>query len=486
MNNFWKASLVSLVVAIAAIEIFCAWFFFGFAAPHEGATGMGLRLPGMDGTPAISLAQAKAEAESLTAPVAGTPVKGPGTPSAIKGSWPCFRGEHLDIISTDPTPLARSWKDKGPPVLWELPMGQGYAAPVVVDGRVYVLDYDEEKQADTMRCLSLDDGKEIWRNSYPIEVTINHGISRTVSAVKDGVVVSLGPQCQVAGWDAVTGENLWLVDMRIDYRTKVPGWYAGQCPLVDGDRLIIAPAGPKGLVAALDLKTGKEIWNTPNTWGWGMTHASLTPIEIAGRRMYVYTAIEGVVGVAADTGEALWDTDLWKMVVSTSPSPMALPDGRLFFSRGYGKIGSLMLQVSLAGDKFKVEPLFELKSKQFNSEQQTPIFLDDRIYGVRKTDKRLVCMDLQGKEIWNSGKSRFGHGPYMMADGLIFAMNDKGVLAMAEASPERYNELDKAEIFIDGHDAWGPLVIVGGRLLLRDMTRLKCLDISEKTGSDGS
>ena len=57
---------------------------------------------------------------------------------------------------------------------------------------------------------------------------------------------------------------------------------------------------------------------------------------------------------------------------------------------------------------------------------------------------------------------------------------------MAEVSPEQYNELGKAEIFVDGHDAWGPMAIVGGRLLLRDMTQMKCLDISSKAKGDGS
>ena len=61
---------------------------------------------------------------------------------------------------------------------------------------------DVDRSADTMRCLSLDDGREIWHNGYPVVVPHNHGMSRTIPAVVGDTVVSLGPKCQVAGWDA--------------------------------------------------------------------------------------------------------------------------------------------------------------------------------------------------------------------------------------------------------------------------------------------
>ena len=41
------------------------------------------------------------------------------------------------------------------------------AGAAVADGRVYVLDYDVENKADAMRCLSLADGREIWKFVCP-------------------------------------------------------------------------------------------------------------------------------------------------------------------------------------------------------------------------------------------------------------------------------------------------------------------------------
>ena len=123
----------------------------------------------------------------------GEPVRLDGQPAATTGSWPWFRGAGRDAIGHEDVPLARSWPAAGPPVLWQVEMGEGYAGPAIVDGCVYVLDYDCRPSADTLRCLSLDDGRDIWRNSYPIEVARNHGMSRTVPAIVGPYVVTLGP-----------------------------------------------------------------------------------------------------------------------------------------------------------------------------------------------------------------------------------------------------------------------------------------------------
>ena len=124
------------------------------------------RVPGRDKVPADAPAVAAAPAAR---PVPGEPIPGPGRPSAITAAWPWFRGPDRDAISKETVRLARTWPAAGPKRLWTVPLGDGYAAAAVQDGRVYVLDYDVDRSADTLRCLSLDDGREIWRNGYPVE-----------------------------------------------------------------------------------------------------------------------------------------------------------------------------------------------------------------------------------------------------------------------------------------------------------------------------
>jgi outer membrane protein assembly factor BamB len=346
-----------------------------------------------------------------------------------------------------------------------------------------VLDYDEQAEADTLRCLSLDDGQEIWRNSYPVLVVRNHGMSRTVPAVVGDCVITLGPRCHVACWDTKTGACRWLIDLVREYGTAVPRWYAGQCPLVDGERLVLAPCG-KAMLIAVDYKTGKVVWESPNPRHWQMTHASLVPMDFQGQRFYVCCGSGGVAGVSATDGQLLWDTTAWPEKFATSPSPVALPEGKIFLSSGYAnKVGALMLQLQKEGNQFSVETSFQLTPKQFNSEQQTPIFYQGHLFGVRKRGGgHLVCLDLDGNTIWDSGTDRFGHGPYLIADGLIFALDNHGKLAMAEATVEGYKPLAHCQVFPDGVDAWGPMALVAGRLIVRDMTRMVCLDVAAKGG----
>jgi outer membrane protein assembly factor BamB len=430
-------------------------------------------VPGLDGAPPPVVAPAEVR------PVPGEPARGPGKPSAIAAEWPWFRGPDRDAINKEDVRLARSWPAAGPRVLWTVPLGDGFAAAAVRGGYVYVLDHVEESARDVLRCISLDDGREIWRNGYPVLVVPNHGMSRSIPAVTGDCVATLGPKCHLACWDAATGKARWLIDLVRDHGAIVPPWYAAQCPLIDAtaERLIVGVGG-KSLVMAIDCHSGEIIWQSPNPHHWAMTHVSIVPMEFAGRRMYVYCGKGGVAGVAADSGELLWETDQWQISMATCPTPVVVGDGRIFFCGGYNA-GSLMLQLTQEQGRIVPKTVFRLAARQFGSEQQTPVLWQQHLYAVRQKDQQLVCLDLDGKEVWNSGREKFGSGPYMIADGLIYVMNDSAALTMANATPSGYRRLARATVIQDASNSWGPMALVAGRLIVRDTTRMACLDVAE-------
>ncbi|MFP4057017.1 MAG: PQQ-binding-like beta-propeller repeat protein [Candidatus Brocadiia bacterium] len=407
----------------------------------------------------------------------GELARGEGRPADLPGAWPGFRGPDRDNVSKEDLSLARQWPQGGPPRLWSVALGEGYAGPAVLRGRVYVLDYDEERQADAYRCLSLADGRELWRFSYPVRIKPQHGISRTVVATTDQFVVGMGPLCHVTCLDATSGERQWAIDLMEDYHTQVPRWYTGQCPLIDQGRAILAPGGD-ALMIAVQCASGEVLWKTPNPQGWQMTHSSVMPVEFAGRRMFVYCASGGVVGVSAEDGTLLWSFPEWRIPTANIPSPLPVGDGRLFLSGGY-RAGSMMIRLSDEDGELRARKLFKLEPRVFGSEQQTPILYQGHIYGVRPNGE-LVCLDLDGQVVWASGREhRFGLGPYLVADGLLFVMNDKGLLTVAVASPEGYQPLDQAQV-LDGQSSWGPMALAGGRLLVRDLTTMACLDVRRR------
>ena len=412
-------------------------------------------------------------------PLPGILVKGEGAPAAgLGGSWPGFRGPNRDGVSPEKVALARRWPAGGPKVIWSVEVGRGHGGPVVARGRVYLLDYDAPGKADALRCLSLADGREIYRRWYSNPIGTQHGYSRTAPAVTDKYVVTLGPSCHVMCLDADTGEYRWGIDLVSRYGTVVPEWYAGQCPLIDAGRAIIAPGG-SALMIAVDCASGRVVWETPNPRRWKMTHSSIMPVSFGGREMYVYCASGGVVGVDAATGELLWEYPSWRIDPVNVPSPLPVGGGRIFLSGGY-RAGSLMLQLTQAGGKFAARPLYRLKHRVFGAEQHTPVLFGGRIYGVDPAG-RLVCLDPGGNVLWHSGDvQRFGkgYGPYLVADGLLFVMGQDGMLVLAEATPAGYRQLARAQVA--GQHSWGPMAIAGGRLLLRDFETLLCLDVRSK------
>lgn len=456
----WAAAIVAAATFV--------WWIRGPA--HSSLT---LRVPGTD-RPA---GEAGVGAGGGDVFAAATLVAGPGKAADLPGGWPQFRGPNLDGLAVDRTPLARSWPGGKPRELWSIEVGEGFAGPAVEGGRIYLMDYDRAKQRDALRCLSLADGAEIWRYSYPMAVKRNHGLTRTVPTVVAGRVVAMAPKCQVICVQAGDGKFEWGIDLVKDHGTTVPPWYTGQCPLVDGDTVVLAPGGPEALLMAVELATGKVKWKTPNPHEWKMTHSSVLPVEMAGVKYYLYCGSGGVVAVSAATGEVAWETGSWKINIATVPTPVWVGEGRVFFTGGYAA-GCLMLQFGLEEGKLTARELFRKKADVFGATQHTPVFHGGNLYGIR-ADGRLVCLALDGTVRWASGPEiNFGLGPVMVADGMILAMNDSATLSLAEATPEGYRALATASLF-EGHEAWAPFALAGSRLLARDMHRMVCLDLGK-------
>ena len=462
-----------LVCGAVAVVLLARWL------AYDSARELTLSLPGEDG----GLTEAeRAVVDVLQIELAGTLETFDGTPSDLPGCWPRFRGADFDNISKANVRLADSWPETGPEILWSVDLGEGHAAPAVLNGCVYLFDYDETKRADALRCFSLADGKEIWRRSYGLPAKRNHGLSRTIPAVTKEFIVTVGPRCHVSCVDTKTGEFRWGLDLQQDYGTTEPLWFTGQCPLINDGLAILAPAGPDALLMAVDCANGEVVWQTPNPNGWKMSHSSVMPMRICGQEMYVYAAVGGMAGISLD-GKLLWEIPWSASVIA--PSPVLLEDNRIFITAGYGA-GSLMVQVEQTTDGFSATEIFKTGPKEWLAcEQQTPILRDGLLYGIMPKDggalkQQFVCYSPDGTEpVWSSGKThRFGLGPFFLADEKFYVLDDDGTLTMLSYSSTGYEQLAQHKV-LDGHDAWGPIALAGTRMLLRDSTRMICIEVGE-------
>ncbi len=402
--------------------------------------------------------------------------------SGFGGDWPQFRGSDRTNISTE-TGLMRTWPTQGPKVLWRTPVCDGYAGAAIKDGMVYVNDYDLDKKEHLVRCISLTSGKDAWRWSYPVEIRPNHGITRTVPSIGQKLVFSLDPKSRFHALDAKTGKLIWQKNLVQDYGATIPSWYVGQNPLIDGDRVILATGG-NALVIAFEQESGKEIWRTPNPEKELMSHSSLMPVTIGGVKQYLYLTMRTLMGIAAADGQMLWSAPFSARMAAV-PSPVSIGDGRIFVTSGY-KAGSAMYKVEKGESGFTVRKLYALASNEFASETHTPVLYQNHLFAVSSKNQRgrFTCLGLDGKVVWESPLSEdanisrtFDLGAFLLVDGMFFILDGKtGMLRLIEASTKGYKELASAQI-LKGEDVWGPMALSNGKLVIRDMGEMVCLQV---------
>jgi outer membrane protein assembly factor BamB len=314
----------------------------------------------------------------------------------------------------------------------------------------------------------------------------NHGFSRTAPIVNDKYVISIGPQAHIMCCDRLTGELKWSLDMQKHFETEVPPWYAGQCPRIEDNMLIIAPAGKETLMAGIDCDTGGIVWQTPNTLAYKMSHSSVMPMVLNGKKTYVYAGVGGICGVsaeAADKGKLLWNADKWKPSV-IAPSPLQLSSSEIVLTAGYGAGGAL-LNVKYTDGKWSAGIVDSYKPNEgLSSEQQTPILHEQMVITIPPKDggglrEKLVAYSPSNLRapIWESAADeRFGLGPYLVIGRHLFALKDDGELYIYKMEQRKMTLVKKQRIF-HGHDAWGPMAYADGYLILRDAAWVYCLKI---------
>ena len=105
-------------------------------------------------------------------------IAGDSSPAA---DWPQYLGPDRTSISREKG-LLQSWPESGPEVLWTVTVGRGYGGPVVKDGKIYLLDRDDEV-GDNLRCFDLSTGKQLWNYAYDAPGRVSFPGSRSVPAV---------------------------------------------------------------------------------------------------------------------------------------------------------------------------------------------------------------------------------------------------------------------------------------------------------------
>jgi outer membrane protein assembly factor BamB len=406
---------------------------------------------------------------------------------ALADDWPQWLGPKRDGYWRE-TGILEKFPSGGPKVLWRAECGIGYAGPAVTQGKVFLPDRilgDGDKNPDNpfsrsavrgrdrLLCLDEATGKELWKFEYPVEYRVSYAAGPRCTPIVDGdIVYWLGTMGELAALDVKTGKPIWQKHFVKDLGANVSVWGFASHPLVDGDKLICLVGGSEGRgVVAFDKKSGKEVWKALTITG-DPGYNSPVIFEINGKRVLVVWHTQAVVGLDPETGKKIWEYPWPIQSALTVPTARLVNKTQIFLTSFYN--GSLLLDVG--GESPKV--VWKSKSKggqaavmpantvDLHSIMPTPLIKGDTIYGICSYGELRGLELMTGKRLWEThaatiGKSGRWANAYIIPNGdRELLFNEQGELIIAKLTPKGYEEIDRVKILAPTNkDAAGRTVV---------------------------
>jgi outer membrane protein assembly factor BamB len=383
-----------------------------------------------------------------------------GLSSAAAEDWPHWQGPDRNGIARERLPENFDAET----VLWRAPVGTGFASVAVSGGRVFTAGHDGAKDGgrETLWCLDSTTGKVIWSDSHEAALlpNLHEGGPAATPAVDGDRVYSLSKDGQVRCHETATGRLLWKRDVLKDSGLSAPPeWGFAGSPLVLGDRVIIEA----GATFALDKATGEIGWRSQP---FRPAYGSPVIVPHQGSPRLAVLKTDGLVVLDSDHGGTLAFTR-WETPFETNATTPIVHGASLFVSTGYDR-GCALFQFDGMALTKRYE--HQLMCNHMNNS----VLMDGHLYGFDGTAHRgrpteFVCLEIEsGRERWRvSPDEGLGCGSLIgTADGKLIVLTEKGELLIAQASPEGFEPVSRAQVL--GGRCWTSPVLSGGRVFCRN------------------
>ncbi len=361
--------------------------------------------------------------------------------ATLAGDWPQLLGPQRDGKTAEKD-LIDTWPKEGPPVVWERTVGDGYASPVVADGRLVLFHRVDDD--DVVECLSARTGKEHWKYRYRTDYVDGLGKGngpRSTPVISGGKVYTLGAAGALLCLDLKSGEKVWQKDLLHLYEVKRSFFGVGTTPLVEGDLLLVNVGGDGAGIVAFHKDNGKEVWKATDQ---GASYSSPVAATVDGVRRVFFFTREGVVMLDPVAGKVRFFRR-WRsrMDASVNAAMPVLPDSdHIFLSSSYDT-GDILLKIK----KDDLEEVWQ-SQKALSSHFSTPVAVGDHLFGFtgrQEVGAELRCLDWKtGKVCWTGPE--FGCGSIIAAGTKLFVLSESGELVLVEANGERYREKARASV----------------------------------------
>ncbi len=450
--------LIMVAVAVAAIVV-VSW-----------AVGVRVELDGGN-LPTLTLYDEEAHFTALEtdraaqppAPLAATPVAPDRRPETL---WPAYRGPQRD--GRYPHGIRTDWPADGLPLLWQQPIGGGYASFVAADDRLFTIE--QRRNREVVTAYDAETGRELWAHGWEafFQETMGGDGPRATPTWDDGRLFALGATGELRSLRAATGELRWRTNILRDAGATNLTWAMAASPLVVDGMVVVLPGGGNGRsVAAYDADTGELVW-TALSDVQGYTAPML--VELAGVRQILVVTADRAAGLTVEDGTLLWE---YPWVTSSGPPNISMPvvidDNRLFLSAGYGHGGALIEVTDTSGSLSAQE---YWRTTRMKNRFSTSVLYEGHLYGL--DESILACLDAATGELaWKGG--RYGHGQLLLAAGHLVVLTERGDVVLVRATPAGHEEVARFEA-ISGK-TWNTPTIADGRLFVRNTTEMAAFDI---------
>jgi outer membrane protein assembly factor BamB len=384
---------------------------------------------------------------------------------AAAADWYRWRGPDLNGISTE-AGWSTSWPKEGPPVVWRTNVGTGFSSVTVRQGRVYTMGHGGE--SDVVFCLEAATGKMLWRHAYaaPLDDKYYEGGPTATPTVDGGRVFTMSKRGRVFCLEALSGKVVWERDLGADPGLPYNEWGLAGSPLIEGE-LVVLNVGSAG--TALDTGSGRVVWTSDKeTTGY----ASAVPFTLDGTRGVALFAAKHLKGVELATGRELWRYP-WETGYDNNNADPIIVGNRIFIS-SYSR-GCALLEVRGG----RVPALYE--NTNMHNHMSTCVKIGEHLYGFNGREGRgrpndFRCIEFLTSQVkWTT--TGLGVGGLVAADNRLIILSETGELVIAEARPDMFKPLARAQVL--GGRCWTPPVLSGGRIFCRNARGdLACLDVS--------
>jgi len=383
--------------------------------------------------------------------------------------WPRFRGPNGSGVSDSVLPT--TWTDKD--YRWQVKLpGPGHSSPIVWDDLVVVTSAADGKLS--VLGLQVATGKMAFHRNFAAEPVKGHKDNSLASATpaadaKHIYVAWGGPKEVVLLALKHNGTEAWHQNLG-PYRA---GHGFGNSPIVhDGLVFLACEHEGKDCIVAIDADSGELRWRAPRKSR--NTYATPCIYQAPGRshELIAVSYEDGITAINLKTGKLNWSVDVFdkRHVEGAIASPIVHRD-LVFGSAGWLSVRYETIAVRpQLGKAAKIEPAF--KVDRGVGLVPTPIAHGDLLFFWDDRGMVSCCDAKAGENYWRERTEGSFYASPVIAGKHLYCPSRDGSMFVLSAS-KKFEQVARIRL---GEDTNATPAIAGGRMFIRTLTQLKCIE----------